>query len=250
MRLVDQQVKQAEAVPVVQQSSQEKAIPAVYRVRRWIFAACIVVGSLSALGLVLTDPIYYSMKDGDAAIVNAYASSSTIMIQLHILFLVSVVYLLPVSWMVMAWQAMRRAPWLASLAMLVVLVGMTAAAAYPSVIALTNDFVSTGNLHLTIAILDRLNSDGVMRIYNIIGFHATVWAPALTGIALWRARVIPPWAAALLTFGRLSLFALDPLLDKAVVPVVFQLITWVPVVIGSIPAALAVLRAPYFESNG
>jgi hypothetical protein len=249
MSLVDHQVQQEEAVPVAQQSLQENPIPVIYRLHRWIFAACIVLGTLSTLGLIFTDPIYYSVKDGVPALVAGYAAASTVAIGFHLFFLLCTVFLLPAGLLAMASLAMRRAPWLASFAMLVVIIGMTTTAVYPAVVALSNDLVRTGNLPLTISILSRFNNDGIMRVYNIVAFHGTVWGPATIGIALWRARVVPTWAAVLLTFGRLSMFVLDPLLADALPPIFLQTVTWTPIIIGSIPAALAILKTPLLESR-
>jgi hypothetical protein len=55
--------------------------------------------------------------------VATFATASPLLLQAHLLSGVLAVYLLPASWLAMAWLVLRRAPWLASAVMLVVLIG-------------------------------------------------------------------------------------------------------------------------------
>ncbi len=84
-----------------------------------------------------------------------------------------------------------------------------------------------------------------MSFYNIVDIPGVVLGPALIGLALWRAQAIPVWAAVLVTVSRLLvfLFPLFPSLPGEYI----QLPSCVLLFIGSIPAALAVLRMPHSE---
>jgi hypothetical protein len=61
--------------------------------------------------------------------------------------------------------------------------------------------------------------------------------------------VIPIWAAILITFSRLLVF-LYPFVQSSIPSVYLQLLSWLLLFIGSIPAALAMLKVPSNESGG
>ncbi|HEX6551465.1 MAG TPA: hypothetical protein VF026_01790 [Ktedonobacteraceae bacterium] len=96
-------------------------------------------------------------------------------------------------------------------------------------------------------IAQQFNNDGVMSYYNAMFIVGTVFAPMLIGIALWRARVVPIWAAVLITFSRLLVF-LYPIVP-GLPGIYIQLLTWGLLFIGSIPAALAMPKIPYNASQ-
>jgi len=172
--------------------------------------------------------------------VATYTTANPVLIQAHLLTVVSAVYLLPLSLLAMAWLAMRRSPWLASIAILVVLIGMLPAAAFPAQDALTYDLVRMGSNPLFMTILQRFNNDGVMSYDNVMFLVGTLLGPTLIGMALWRARAVPIWAAVLITFGRLLTF-LYPFFPGF--PGIYvQLLSWVPLFIGSMPAAFTMLK--------
>ena len=179
--------------------------------------------------------------------VATFGTANTVMMQTHLIAGVFAVYLLPLSLLSMAWLAIRRSPWLASIVTLVVFIGIFPVAAFSAQDALTNDLAHMGSNPLFLTIAQRFNDDGVMSYYNVMFILGTVLAPALIGIALWRARAVPMWAAILITFSRL-LVLLYPLVPS--LPGIYiQLLSWVLLFIGSIPAALAMVKVPYNESQ-
>lgn len=106
--------------------------------------------------------------------------------------------------------------------------------------SLTYDIVRMGSNPLLITMAKLFNNDGVMSFYNIVDVPGIVLGPALIGLALWRARAIPVWAAVLVTLSRLVVF-LFPLFPS--LPGVYiQLPSCLLLFVGSIPAALAVLK--------
>jgi hypothetical protein len=233
---------------VAHQSQQKKSVPLIYRLQRLFFAVCTVLGMVATLALVLTNPPYlYSVQNGVPAMVATYPTANTALIQAHLLSVVLAVYLLPLSLLAMAWLAMRRSPWLASIATLVVLIGMLPAAAFPAQDALTYDLVRMGSNPFFLTILQRFNNDRVMSYDSLMFLVGSILAPMLIGLALWRAQAVPTWAAILIAFGRLLTF-FYPFLS-GFPPIYIQTLSWLPLLIGSIPAALAILRIPYNESQ-
>jgi hypothetical protein len=232
---------------VTHQSQQKKPVLFIYRLQRLFLAVCIVLGIVATLALVITNPPYYSLQNGVPAMLATYANVSAVMAQAHFVSMVLAVYLLPVSLLAMAWLAMRRSPWLASISILVVLIGTLPLAAFAAQDAFTYDLVGLESNPLFITIAQRFNSDGVMSYYSAMFIIGAVFAPTLIGITLWRTRAVPTWAAVLITFSRLLVF-LYPFFPG--LPGVYvQLLSWTILLIGSIPAALAILRVPYNENQ-
>jgi hypothetical protein len=231
---------------IVKQSPQRKATPLIYRCQRLFFAACIALGMVATLVLVATNPPFYSLQTGAAALVAIYSTTNIILIQVHLLSGIFALYLLPLGLLAMAWLAMRRSPWWASIGAFVVFIGILPAAAFPSQDAFIYTLARMGSNPLLVTIAQQFNDDGVMKYYNIIFYIGTVAGPTLIGIALWRARVVPIWAAALITFSRLLVFLLFPFL-RGLPEVDVQLLSWIPLFVGSIPATLAMWKIPYRE---
>ncbi|HEX6479818.1 MAG TPA: hypothetical protein VF043_13325 [Ktedonobacteraceae bacterium] len=226
----------------------EQSVPLIYRLHRWFFAASIVLGTAATCVMVATNPGYYNSQTGEAGLLAGYASANVVMVQIHLISAVITFYLLPVGLVVMAWLAMRRATWLASIGAFLVLLGMLPLPALAAAVeSLTYDIVRTGSNPLLITMVKQFNNDGVMSFYNIVDIPGVVLGPALVGLALWRARAVPIWAAVLVTFSRLVVF-LFPFFPS--LPGVYlQLPSCVLLFIGGLPAALAVLRAPYNGSQ-
>ena len=229
------------------ESQQGHTIPLIYRLHRWFFAACIVLGIVATLAIVITSPQYYSPQNGTAIMVSTFATANTVLLQAHFIAGVLTVYLLPVSFMAMAWLAMRRSPWLTSIIMLVIFISTFPLAAFSAQDALTYDLSHMGHNPLFGTIAQQFNDDGIMSYYNALFVVGTVLGPTLVGIALWRTRVIPIWAAILITLSRLLVFIYP--FTTGLPGIYIQLPSWIPLLIGSIPAALAMVRAPYNESQ-
>src|SRR5215472_12592712 len=229
------------------QSHAGQSVPLIYRLQRWFFAASIAVGTAATCVMVATNPGYYNVQTGEAGLLAGYASANVVMVQIHLISAVITFYLLPVGLLVMAWLAMRRAPWLASIGALLVLLGLLPLPAIAAAVeSLTYDIVRSGSNPLLITMVKQFNNDGVMSFYNIVDVPGVVLGPALIGLALWRARAVPTWSAVLITFSRLLVF-LFPFFPS--LPGIYlQLPSCILLFIGSIPAALAVLRLPHNES--
>ncbi|RAQ94056.1 hypothetical protein [Thermogemmatispora tikiterensis] len=228
------------------QSQPEGAVPAIYRLHRLFLALCVVLGPLFALAMASLGPGYSSTKSGPVVALALTRTASATQLQISTLISVIGAYLIPVSLLTMAWLAMRRAPWLATIAMLVVFVGVFPLPAFVAQSALNWDLARMGNNPLFDVIVQRFNDDGVMSYYNAAFVVGTILGPALIGIALWRARVVPIYAAVLISASRLLVFSY--LIVQSFIPAVYiQSITWLVLFIGSIPAALAVWKRPSIE---
>ncbi len=215
----------------------------IYRVQRLLLATCIVMGIVAILAVVVTSPQYYGTQVGTEAMFAAFARAATSLLQAHFIAGVLACYLLPVSFLAMAWLAMKDAPWLASLVMLLVFISMTPFAAFAAQDALTNDLSHMGNNPLFSAIAVQFNNDGVMSYYNALFIVGTIVGPTLLGIALLRSRAVPIWSALLITASRIVVVLFYALLRNASVPAVYvQLVSWGILLIGSIPAAREMAR--------
>src|SRR6266700_7238353 len=228
-------------------SQQGQAVPPVYRLQRMFFAASIVLGTAAILVAASTNPPYYGSQQGIASAVATNATDSDLMDQTHLVAQLIAAYLLPLGFLAMAWLANRRSPWLASIGAFITLLGFLPLALYVGQDALFYDIARWGSNPQFVDLAQRWNNDGIMAYYGIMFGLGTVFGPTLLGIALWRSRAIPVWAAICLTFSRLPVF-LFPFVSYHVETAIV-LAGVVLLFIGSIPAALAVLSAPRNDSQ-
>src|SRR5262249_25750174 len=150
-------------------------------------------------------------------------------------------YLLPLAFLAMARLANARAPWLASVGGFLSILGFLPLALYAGQDALFYDIARWGSSPQFIDLAQRWNSDGIMAFYGIIFGLGSVFGPTLLGLALWRSRAIPVWAALCLIFSRLPVFfflAVPYSVATAIVLAGTALLF-----LGSIPTALAVWRS-------
>ena len=229
---------------VASQSQQKDRVPVIYRLHRWFIAVCIVGGTAATLVSVIANPGYYHPHTDVTSFIAAFATANTFLSQTHVISMIFVSYLLPLGLLAMAWLALPRAPWWASSAALLILLGLLPVAAFAGQDSLSYDIARMGSNPLLLTLARQFDRDGVMSYYNVMFDIGSIFGPTLLGIALWRARAIPLWAALLITISRPLVF-LYPLL-----PVQWQLgfLVQIPscllLFIGSIPAAIAVLRTP------
>ncbi|HLG74922.1 MAG TPA: hypothetical protein VKX46_00830 [Ktedonobacteraceae bacterium] len=222
------------------QPQQEKAVFMIDRLQRWFFAGGLVLGTAAALVTVVANPGYYSLQSGAVAFIAAFTTANVIMSQIHLVSMVITAYLLPLSLLTMAWLAMRRSPWLASIAALIVFLGVSPLAVFAAQDASFYDVARLGSHPLLVTAVQQFNTDGIMSYYNAAFNFGMILGPTLVGIALIRARAIPLWAAILITLSRPLVF-IYPFIPS--LPGIYvQLPSCALLFLGSIPAALAILK--------
>ncbi len=207
---------------------------------RRFFVCSIIVGLLATLVAILTNPPYYGSGGGVAAAISTNAASSDLMDQAHVIAEVIASYLLPVGFLVMAWLALRDAPLLATIGAALAFLGLAPLAVFAGEDSLYYDIARAGGASALVTMAQRFNGDGVMTYYNLMFVLGTVIAPVFIGAALWRARVIPAWAAVCLIFGRLPVFLFPFVPYHALI--ILLMVGFVALFAGSIPAAVALAR--------
>jgi hypothetical protein len=223
------------------QSNQEKSAPLLYWFWHWFFAVCIVGGTFVTLISVIANPEYYRVGNGEiTAFIAAFATANPFMSQTHVVTQVLVGYLLPLGLLAMAWLAQRHSPWWSSIATLVVLIGLLPLAAFGGEDALAYDIARMGSNPSIVTMAFQFDHDGVMSYYKAMFILGSIVGPTLVGIALWRARAIPIWAAILITISRPIAFFF-PFLPLQL-GIIVQLPSCLLLFIGSIPAAVAMLK--------
>src|SRR5260370_16540508 len=86
---------------VEHRSPLEKSVPLIYRLQRWFFAACIVLGAAATLVMVATNPGDYNSQTGEAGLLAGYASANVVMLQIHFIPPVITFYLLPFAFLIL-----------------------------------------------------------------------------------------------------------------------------------------------------
>jgi hypothetical protein len=218
----------------------DKPAPLIYRIQRQFFAASVVLGTAAILVAALANPPYYGSEPGVASAVVTNAADSDLMDQTHLVAQLIAAYFLPLGFLTMAWLASRRSPWLASIGGIVALLGFFPLALYVGQDSLYYDLARWGGDSRLVDLAQRWNTDGIMTYYGIAFGLGTVLGPTLLGIALWRSRAVPSWAAIFLILGRLPAFLFLAVPYRVATAIV--LVGVVLLFIGSIPAAVAVAR--------
>ncbi len=220
---------------------QEQIPPFLASLYRWFFAACIVLGTATTFISVIANPGYYRVGNGEiTAFIAAFAASSDFMGQTHVISTVIAAYLLPLGLLAMAWMALPRSPWWTSIAILVLLIGLLPLAAFGAEDSLSYDFARISSAPLLLNAAFRFDHDGPMTYYKAMFIIGTIPGIMLLGIALWRARVVPVWAAILIIISRPIAF-LFPFLPVQL-GIIVQLPSFLLLFIGCIPAAIALLK--------
>ena len=220
------------------QSNLEPAegIPAFFKAQRIFIAICMFLPPLLLI-LELSTAGILNPANGHEAIANFATISSPIGLHFALVIIASLLFVF--GFLGMAWLAMSRSPWLASIGGALSLMGTMTFAVFIAQDDMTYDMAQLGSSTSYVALWDRFNGDIVMTVYLVLFIVGIVLGPLLLGIALGRARVIPLWAASVLVLSRLILIIAFPahIDSRYVDPISYALLF-----LGSIPAALAMLR--------
>jgi hypothetical protein len=221
-------------------SQQGQAVPLVYRLQRMFFAVCLVLAPLALSLWFGLCPEYGNpaCPVGTSATLAAFRAAYPLLLQLFFVVTFISAYIYPLSYIGLGRLAMKRSPWLATTGIACGFVGSVvwslfagetfwlAAATHVNIDA---QFLVLGKAYVANWVVLAMHGGWV--IGHLLGY-------VLLGIALARARVIPLWAA--------WLFILSPLLMG---PLAYgtglgllQVLGYVLIFVGSVPAALAMLR--------
>lgn len=217
-----------------------RSAPRICRFQRRFFAASLVLGTAAILVAAFTNPPYWGSQQGIASAIATNARDPDLMDQTHLVAQLIAAYLLPLGFLAMAWLANRRSPWLASIGAPIALLGFLPLALYVGQDSLFYDIGRWGSDPRFVDLAQRWNADPVMTYYGIAFGLGTVFGPTLIGLALWRSRAIPMWAAICITFSRLPVFVFG--LVPYRVETLIVLAGTVLLLLGGIPAALAILK--------
>lgn len=165
-----------------------------------------MLGPAAILVAAFANPPYYGSGPGVASAIATNAADTDLMDQTHLVAQLIAAYLLPIAFLAMAWLANRRSPWLASIGAVLSWLGFAPLALYVGQDSLYYDIARLGSNPLLVDLAQRWNTDGVMTFYGIAFGLGTVLGPTFIGLALWRSRAVPVWAAACLTISRLPVF--------------------------------------------
>jgi hypothetical protein len=229
-------------------SPREQSALRLSRLYRWFFAVCIVGGTATMLVSVVTNPGYYRPHTDAASFVAAFAAASPLMSRAHVISVIFLSYLLPAGLLAMTWLALQRAPWWASSAALLLLLGLLPAAIFAGQDALSYDIARMGSNPVLLTLARRFDQDEVMSYFNIAFDFGAILGPTFLGIALWRARALPTWAALLITISRPLVFLYPLLPAQWQLGFLVQIPSSLLLFLGSIPAAQALLKVPLEKS--
>jgi hypothetical protein len=226
------------------QSHVEKSVPLIYRLHHWFFALCLLLAPLTVSLSFATCPVYGNPNcpgSGAASattVAVAFRDANTLLLQLFFAVTVIATYVYPLSYIVLGRLAMKRSPWLATIGIACGFVGsvvwslLTDENFWINMLAqlgFDTQFPRFQNAYLANGWVYAMHAGWV--IGHLLGY-------VLLGIALLRARVIPRWAAWLII---VSAPVMGPLSYGTGLGLL-QVLGYGMVFVGSIPAALAMLR--------
>ena len=224
------------------QAGQQRAADPVYRkLHRAFFALCMVLAPLMLSGWFALCPQY-----GDPACPNmanhlgvlvAYRAANPLLLRVFLFLNLVIPYLYPLSYIGLGLLAMKRAPWLSTIGIACGFVGSIPWGPIADQSFLLNSMARLGH-DMLFAMLETAYFNwelfamaGGWVIGHLLGY-------VLLGIALARAQVVPLWAACLII---VSAPWMGPIAYGTRLGLL-QVLGYALVFIGSVPAALAILR--------
>jgi hypothetical protein len=160
---------------------------------------------------------------------------------LHFIGAIAASFFLPLGYLGMSLLGMRRAPWLATFAAALSLIGWIPWAALMGLDSLAYDINQLGRTAPFTALWTHFNGDLVMTIYLVIYIIGHLLSAVVIGFMLGRLHLVPIWAA--------WAFALTSPLTVAIILVhnlifqdVLKYLLCILFITGAIPAALAMLQ--------
>ena len=224
-----------------QQSNQQRVADPVYRkLHRAFFALCILLAPLMVSLWFGLCPEYGNpaCPVGTDTTLNAFRADNPLLLQLFFVLAFISAYLYPLSYIGLGWLAMKRSPWLSSIGIALGFVGSVVWS-----LLMGESFWMNAAAHLNMNEQFFLLGKTYVANWGVYAMHAGwvighLLGYVLLGIALLRTRVIPRWAAWLLIVSPLLM---GPLAYGTGLGLL-QVFGYVLVFIGSVPAAIAMLK--------
>jgi hypothetical protein len=154
-------------------------------------------------------------------------------------------YFFPLSFIGLGLLAMRRSPWLATIGMIFGLAGSLPFGVFVGPEALAAGIAQVGATPSNAAVVHYVFSQGAIFLLQASWVVGHLLGYVLLGIALARSRAIPLWAACLIVAG-IPFQAAGYGTHQGIL----QLICFVLIFLGSIPAAFAMLKVRDEEGVG
>ena len=219
-------------------------VPSYRRLHRMFFAVCLLLTPFSLAGWFALCPQYGDptcpSNPHPEAVFAAFRATNPLLLHLFLYLTLIIPYLYPLGYIGLGLLAMQRSPWLATIGI-----------AFGWLGSIAWGFIADGIFTLTTAIqlgqdasfaaLEKAYFSNPLILVVAIGWVLGHWIGyVLLGSALWRARVIPRWASGLIIVS-------GPMMG----PIAYgtnlgsvQVLGFVLVLIGSLPAAIAMLHCP------
>lgn len=225
-------------------NQQRVADPAYRKLHRVFFAVCLLLAPLALSLWFSLCPQYGNPQcptsNDPLSVLVAYRAANPLLIQVFLFINMIVPYVYPPSYIGLGLLAMKRAPWLATLGIVCGFAGSIVWSLVASNSALTNSMAHFGQDRLFTMVWTEYGKNWEIAAMGIGWGIGHQLAYVLLGIALLRARVGPRWAAWLIV---VSAPVMGPIAYGTGLGLL-QVLGYVLVFIGSVPAALVMLRGP------
>ena len=160
---------------------------------------------------------------------------------LHFIGAIAASFFLPLGYLGMSLLGIRRAPWLATFAAALSLIGWIPWAALMGLDSLAYDINQLGRTAQFAALWTHFNGDLVMMIYLLIYIIGHLTSAVVIGYMLGRHHLIPAWAA--WAFALTSPLTIPIILVHSLVfQDILKYLLCILWILGTIPAALALLQ--------
>lgn len=215
-------------------------IPAHRRLRYALLGASVVLAPLALTAWFATCPTFDAGCPDQTHTVAVLADFRALSPSLMRLFLwanVAAPYLYPVSYLALGLLALKRAPWLATLGIILGWAGSIPWGLVADQMFMLHALSGVGHDTVAVAAGHQYYNTGQVSVF-LAGWGGHLPAYVLLGLALWRARAVPRWSAALIVAG-------VPLMMSAYFPgssYLLQVVGYALEAIGAIPAAAALIR--------
>lgn len=223
-------------------SQQQKAtVPAYRRLYLAVLAACVVLAPLTLAAwfqLCPTGDVGCPDQGSSVAVYAAFRATPPVLMRVFLLLSVAAPYLYPVSYFGLGLLALRRSPWLAMSGMACGWVGSVTWGLIADQMFMLTSMARLQHDSLFVVLEQRYYANSDLLIFAVGWVLGHMLAYVLLGIALWRARVVPRWAAGLI-------IASAPLMGPIAYGAnqgLLQVLGYALVFVGSVPAAAALLH--------